>query len=129
MAGEEDGCGSSLTLTSAASQSRCGTRSTLRRARCVTSAAKINGQPANLLRLTLTLRIDGTDHQRTIEFGPSGKWRAGLPDMSEDTPFQTFLPRSKHNYERDLINRTELQVALLHSEVPRWLSELRGPHA
>lgn len=85
----------------------------------------IDGSDATVLRLTLTFHVEGTDHERTIEFGPNGKWRVRVADLEDGTPFQTFMPRTQHNYERDLINRTELQVALLHSEIPRWLGELR----
>jgi hypothetical protein len=97
----------------------------IERVRIEGQRADVDGSDATTLRITVTLRVNGTGHDRTIEFGPAGRWRVRSPELGDDTPFQTFLPRTQHLYERDLINRTELQVALLHQELPRWLQALR----
>ncbi len=97
----------------------------IERVRIEAHRTEVDGSAATLLRMTVTLLVNGAGHVRTIEFGAAGRWRVRSASLGDDTPFQTFLPKSQHAYEHDLINRTELQVALLHQEVPRWIESLR----
>ncbi len=49
----------------------------------------------------------------------------------DDAPFLTHMPEALHDYERDVLLLSELQIGILQNYVRHWLSELRaqGPSA
>ncbi|HEV2124298.1 MAG TPA: hypothetical protein VGW38_16195, partial [Chloroflexota bacterium] len=67
----------------------------------------------NVIEFAITLAMDRTSATKIFQFGPRGYWRVCPPEGCGDVPFMIFSPHVSHDYERDLINRTELRVALL----------------
>lgn len=98
---------------------------TIERVRISGHAATLDGQPTKILRCTITMRVSDDARMRTFEFAPGGRWRVHHTGVGADEPFTLFLLDMEHEYERDLIQRTELQVGLLRHELFKWLEELR----
>ena len=102
---------------------------TIERVRVSGHAIDLDGQPTKIIRCAVTMRVSDDAQTRTFEFAPGGRWRIRPSDPTERAPFTVLLPDKLHEYERDLINRTELQVGLLRHELFRWIRELQGPPA
>ena len=106
------------------------TEGEVERVRITGHALPIEGELAKLVRLVVTVRVFDAAEQRTFEFAPRGRWRMRR-SLDDDTPFTTHMPEALHDYERDVLLRSELQIGILQNYVRRWLGELRaqGPAA
>ena len=91
--------------------------------RITAHAASIDGSPTKTVRVAVTLRDRDDSTTLTFEFSSRGRWRIRSADPTEDTPFNLFKPDARHDYERDILHRSEFQIAVLQSNVKAWLDE------
>ncbi len=101
-------------------------QSELERVRITGHAVNLDGDPTKVARIAVTLHVTGESQTRVFEFAPGGRWRVRPAGVAEDAPFLQFMPNAGHDYERDILRRTELQVGLLQQEVQAWLHGLQS---
>ena len=99
----------------------------LERVRITAHAASIDGLLAKTVRVAVTMRVRDETSTLTFEFTSHGRWRIRSADPTEDVPFTLFRPDAKHDYERDVLHRSEFQVAVLQNYVKAWIDDLRDP--
>lgn len=99
----------------------------LERVRITAHATSIDGHPAKTVRVAVTIHIRDETTTRTFEFTSHGRWRIRSTDPAENVPFTLFHPEAKHDYERDVLHRSEFQIAILQNNVKAWLEDLREP--
>ena len=100
----------------------------LEKVRITAHAASVDGRPTKTVRVAVTLRVGEEAEVRTFEFASRGRWRIRPLDANEQVPFTLFMPDARHDYERDVLHRSELQIAVLQSHVKAWISERENGH-
>ena len=98
----------------------------LERVRITAHAASVDGRPSKTVRVAVTLRMGDESETMTFEFASRGRWRIRSTDPSETVPFNLFMPDARHDYERDVLHRSELQIAVLQGQVRAWIAERAG---
>ena len=95
----------------------------LEKVRITAHAASVEGRPAKTVRVAVTLRVADDAETMTFEFASRGRWRILPLEPGERVPFSLFMPDARHDYERDVLHRSELQIAVLQGHVKAWLDK------
>ena len=106
-------------------------REELERVRITGHPVWIDGAPAKMVRVTVTVRVFQEPETRTFEFASGGRWRVrdaeslALDPAGEHVPFELYMPEAGHDYERDVLHRIELQIGILQNQLRRFVREVR----